>query len=464
MKKLKVMLGLAFFISILFSNTANASESNTAIFSNSERVLGIEANSLDELSTIDSPQNSNVYINNVKLYATSEQYILEGNMEINNKDIDFKFSGNLYKNVGLENCSTSGDLVLGEFIDNGNYHIAQFKIEKEYSRIVLILQEKNSLKLYQFNLNIDNQIFNEISNSIKNNIQDELLEKKIISLYSVRSNLINKSDAEDSKKFSGSGKMSEGASYAAKDFSGWNKLIKDLNAKGSVKLSNYDNIDASYFKGGGWKHDIKKSGAQYAFSIYSSANGSSEYISQFTLIDVVSHVYDTGSNELFYIKNMELYFSFVDGMMVTYNKNTDILKVKFYGMGLSLSNVKLAIGNLPQEGFMISRKVNISGEQSPNVLRAAIGLYDVGEKFVNIFEHLQPYESQKLESVKLFEDTYEAQWNKYGKIIRAIATDSGANKITKKNHYVYIQGDASYIKDTPSEKEYQFLYTAHHNL
>ena len=49
MKKLKVMLGLAFFISILFSNTANASESNTAIFSNSERVLGIEANSLDEL-------------------------------------------------------------------------------------------------------------------------------------------------------------------------------------------------------------------------------------------------------------------------------------------------------------------------------------------------------------------------------------------------------------------------------
>ena len=44
----------------------------------------------------------------------------------------------------------------------------------------------------------------------------------------------------------------------ATSFAGWSKLIDDLKAQGSVKLSDYANIiDTSVFKGNGWTFDDK---------------------------------------------------------------------------------------------------------------------------------------------------------------------------------------------------------------
>lgn len=105
-------------------------------------------------------------------------------------------SGVLYHNEKTARSGMSGNLVLGDMEDAGDWHFVQLRIERDHSQMMILLQNKKDYELFQFLIEITEDDFRKFYELHENPIGEEELERKIISLYSVNRNLWNPEMAE----------------------------------------------------------------------------------------------------------------------------------------------------------------------------------------------------------------------------------------------------------------------------
>lgn len=428
-----------------------------------DEITGISASSIgslfseNQLSRADGPK-----LSNVTLTEENGKFVLQGILTNDGKVIDFVSSGDLYKKEKTDNAHTYGNLILGDLSHFKNIHFVQFRIDKDKSSIFIILQTIDTKELMQFELPIDQSIFDALYNSLENKLIGRELEEKIIELYSVGGNLID-ADAAVSEAGSISPPVSTNEiEPLATTYNGWDRLINDLNANGSVILSNYRNIDASVFKGSGWKHDRQWGSTPYAFVSYSTANGPGEYFTQFALVDVITHSLPGGGNDLW---NTSIEARYKDGMIVKYDAYSDRLTVEYYGWGLSFNNFAVGTNGLTDQAVFIKRSVSRSYETSGSIVRAALAIYSPADTIVSVFEHLSPYENQNQHDIISYDPTYNLQFIRHnGRVIRGIAASSESNYLSRTGHQVYVGGEIRYNPNTGSSWMNGYSYIAYSNL
>lgn len=225
------------------------SDVNTETLLTIDEIGGISASSIDSLFGENQRMNGGAdpKSSNMTLAYEDGKLVLRGILTYGSKAIVLESSGDLYKNEKTENSETYGNLILGDMNDFGNIHFVQLRIDKEKSLISIILQMNDTKQLMQFQIPIDSGVFNKLYYSQENQLSGTDLEEKIINLYSVAGNLIDK-DSTVGERASNSPEVSTSdIQPLATTYSGWTTLINALNRNGSVKLSNYSNIDASMF-------------------------------------------------------------------------------------------------------------------------------------------------------------------------------------------------------------------------
>lgn len=112
------------------------------------------------------------------------------------EEADLDTSGVLYHNEKTARSGMSGNLVLGDMEDVGDWHFVQLRIERDYNQMMILLQNKRDYELFQFLIEITEDDFQKLYELHENPIGGEELERKIISLYSVNRNLWNSETAE----------------------------------------------------------------------------------------------------------------------------------------------------------------------------------------------------------------------------------------------------------------------------
>ena len=369
-----------------------------------DKLSGTSASSVESLFQENQRMNQNQEgsprFSNLTLTYKGGKLVLRGNLMYANKAIDFESSGNIFKNEKTNNSRTCANLILGEMSDFDNFHFVQLKIDKDQSSIMIILQTKNTKQLIKFQISIDKSVFNQLYNSYKNQLSGTALEKKIIQLYSVTGNLVDKNTSARKESSISPSVSTSNIHTMATSYSGWSKLIGDLNANGSVNLSNYSNIDPSFLTTNGWHGEAQWGNTPYTFVSYSGQNGPNDYLTQFALVDVVTQSYDTGTNGQWYTGIQATYNN---GMIADYNISSNTLKVVYYGWGLRLNNFKIGVGPLTNKAIFINRTVNSLAESGGNWVRAAIAVIDPFTTVSTIFDYLGYFENQDKNSTKLFE-------------------------------------------------------------
>ncbi|AOY76028.1 hypothetical protein [Clostridium formicaceticum] len=273
-------------------NTETVTPSTDTLFK-VDKIVGTSASSIDSLFDENQMASREVgpRLSSVTLAYKDGKLVLRGILTYDSEVIDLVSSGDLYKNEKTDNAATYGNLILGDMSDFDNIHFVQLRIDKDKSCIRIILQTKDTKELMQFEAPIDNSIFDALYHSQKNKLRGTALEEKIIELYSVAGNLIDKDSSTGEDESISPAVSTSGIQPVAASYNGWTKLIADLNKNGSATLGNYSNIDTSMFKGNGWKHDNTWGNTPYSFVSYSKPNGTGEYLTQFALVDIVTQSY-----------------------------------------------------------------------------------------------------------------------------------------------------------------------------
>lgn len=229
--------------SIALANENKNTSVNTDIIFEADEVSGTSASSLDALfSKAEVGVHSFAIENETKLtdiqtIFANETLVFKGILTKSGQQYVLESTGNIYKNEKTENAAIYDTLILTEMSDSENVHFVQLKIDKEKMCIGLILQMTDTKELIKFEFPIDDSLFDSIYNSHENLINGEELEKKIVKLYSVSRNLIDKQETFDEAEL-----VSEEASISSITNSlkgtryGWKTLIDDLNRYGTVKL------------------------------------------------------------------------------------------------------------------------------------------------------------------------------------------------------------------------------------
>lgn len=464
-RKFRSILFITLISTFLFGITVSANDSTdqsqtNEIFSQ-EDIVGNTADALEELFDKESTLDQ-VNLSYLSIRQSNSTYIIQGQLLYDNSSIDFESIGNFYKNEKTENSATFENLILGELEDSQNFHFVQLKFDRELNCVDLIMQFKDTKRLAQFSFPITENEFTQLYNNIVNNLEGVELEKKIVELYSASSNLIN-ANTESLESDIQSVQVDETVSTFS--FSGWKKLITDLNEKGSVTLSNYSGIKASWFKGGGWNHENSWSTAPYSFSIYSTANGPDAYLSQFTMLDVTKQFYGSGTiDAVSSLKMARLQVNYLDGMVVRYDSITDKLSVMYYNYGLRFKNVKLGIRIIPPEAFFIDRKISGNYEHPGNVIRAAVALFGTADKIVSIFDYLKFHENQEIGKTTIFGQDPAEQCKKYDEILHGIAADTENGALIKNGHNICLEGQIRYLNELIFEPICEYEYIAQHNI
>ncbi|MBZ4666172.1 hypothetical protein [Mahella sp.] len=437
---------------------------NTGTLFAIDEIGGISASSVDSLFGNNQKISRGVApkLSNMTLAYENGKLVLHAILTCDSEVIDLVSSGDLYKNEKTDNAETYGNLILGDMSDSDNIHFVQLRIDKEKSLIMIILQAKDTKQLMQFQAPIDHDIFDTLYHAQENQLSGTALEEKIIDLYSVAGNLIDKDSTNMTEE---SGSMSPVVSTndirPMATYSGWTALINALNANGSVRLSNYSNIDASVFTSSGWRYDNTWGSTPYSFVSYGLPNGPGEYLIQFALVDIVTQSNSGGASDLWEIGMQARY---KDGMLVSYDTYSDMLSVFYYGLGIRFDNYAIGINGLTNNAVFINRSVNRAYyEASGSIVRAAISVSRPLDTIANVFDYLFPYQDQNINSTQLFDQTYSQQYTRYnGKVIRGIAATTGSNILSRTGHFINVYGTIRY--NTKPSWRYGYNYTAHHNL
>lgn len=131
-------------------------------------------------------------LSNMTLTYEYGKFVFHGTLTYDSKVIEFESFGDLYKNEKSENSEIYRNLILGDMNDFGKIHFAQLRIDKQKSLISIILQMNDTRQLMHFQISIDSGVFNKLYYSQENQLSGTELEEKIIDLYSVAGNLIDK--------------------------------------------------------------------------------------------------------------------------------------------------------------------------------------------------------------------------------------------------------------------------------
>jgi cephalosporin hydroxylase len=237
-------------------------------------------------------------------------------------------------------------------------------------------------------------------------------------------------------------------------------LINDLNDYGYVTLSNYSStIDTSFFTGGGWLYnDGWSSGVGYAFASYSVANGSSEYLTQFSFAEIITQSHSYNGLDIWH---SGLQMNYYDGMIVKYTPSDGKLTVLYYDWGTAIYSAEITINRLSSSAFFINRSVGRSYETSGSIVRAALVIVPYASTIAEVFDHVQEMNQNVNSPPEIFPDTFSGQTQLYGanNIIRGIyATTSASNRLTTSGHYINVEGNFRYNTSTTTSLEYRYRY------
>jgi hypothetical protein len=459
------------------SNTSEVDE----FFSESPQLTLSSANVLkSDLQEYNASQKA--YLTDLVLSHNAGNVEISGTLTLNGSSYLIDSVGDYYRNEPTEHSANADNLIFCEFEDTEEIHFVQFRIDKDVpqiaskhqsndSLVTIILQLVDTENLVQLQQGIDASVFDELY-ELEPAVQlegDELVSK-IISLYSVRNNLMNVPD--DSVKQESFELGSQGTEQistiatASATHNGWKNLINALNSNGSVALSNYSSsIDTSFFTGGGWKYNNGwNNGVGYSFSSYSVANGSSEYLVQFALLEHTTHSHTYNNADIW---NTGLQSEYYDGLVARYTPYDGQLTVLYYSWGLTLNNLELSINKLTNSAFFINRYVDCSYVISGNMVRAALVLVPYVSTIADVFEYaLETETNQTAESTQLFPDTYAGQIQLYGgnKIIRGLYATTGSNSLKASDHFINMVGNIKYNTSNGTEWTYTYKYLTYHNL
>lgn len=443
------MSSFVLLIATPFSVHATATDSNASVneadtLLSASEISGSSADTLTALfgksktrTSRETPQ-----LTDIRLSTTNDQIVFESTLKYTGVEMDLYTSGVLYKNEKTENSGMSNNLVFAEMDDINGLHFVQFKFDKNKSELLIILQFTESKELLSFSIPLTAKTFNDFYNIEENPISGRDLEEKIASLYSASSNLIDAEDNTTEYEWYSSTFITEStntSSLLRGTFNGWADLFSDLE-DGSAILSNHPNVEADFFKGTGWQNDNGWN-LPYMVMSYSVPNGSGEYLTQFTLLDVTAQNYPVTSDKY----KVALQVKYKSGALVSYNEYTDMLSVVYYDFGLSFNEVYVGIGGLTDNAFFIDRTVSRKFLEEGNLVKAFVTLYPPADAVSSIFDGLTMGTNQPATEIEYFEQTYSAQLDKYqGQIIKGIVASTEGKKLTIPGHLINIGGTLIY--------------------
>lgn len=446
MKKKILIAGTLFFIFSASMNAFASEENDNVSMDKGEMVLTIDSangkcgESLSSLfEDVQLFENSeSPSLNNIEFFVSDGRLVFNATLRYSGEDVVLNTSGVLYKNKKTERSGVSDTLILAEMDDTQNFHFAQFRFDKISSALLIVLQDIETKELFSFSIPLSEEELEKIDNIEDSPISGSELDEKIVSLYSISHNLIDAETKTDvyqwqSPEYTPGSFKSPRASY-----NGWKELLTDLE-DGTAKLGDHPNVNADFFKGNEWQYDNAWN-LPYTVTAYSYVNGP-EYLTQFSLIDVTAQDYPVTSNKYF----LALQFKVNDGVIVSYNPNTDILTLLYSDLGISFNNVKVGIGKLTNNAFFIDRTVSRRYVEEGNLVRAFVSLYPPADDILNVLEGLSWGTNQPATEVEYFESTYNNQMSRYeGKLVRGIVASSEENRLVLSDHLINVGGNLSY--------------------
>lgn len=450
----KLMKKILFFVCsllLVFSTSSNvfatATDPNAELSTDAGALFSVDAISgcsgddltslFDETSAraVDgSPQ-----LTDVEISEANGQLVFDAILKYADIDMRLSSSGDIYKNEKTSNSGTYDDLILAEMADIDGIHFVQFRVDKNKPEIFIVLQLTQSKELLSFNIPIEPDVFNNMYDIADNPLSGKDLEEKIAALYSVSHNLIDAESSTTKYHWSSPVCTTQGSPIPKGTFNGWADLFKDLK-DGSAKLSDHPNVEADLFKGTGWQDDNAWN-IPYMVMSYSKPNGPGQYLTQFTLLDIITQ--DHRLNNDTYKLALQLQYS--SGALVKYDEYTDMLTVLYFDFGLSFDHVSVGIGDLTDNAFFINRIVSRKYLEEGNLVKAFITLYPPADSAVSVLEGLSDETNQPATEIRYFPDTLSAQLAKHnGKIIKGIVATSATDRLTLPGHLINIGGDAKY--------------------
>lgn len=439
------------FHSFATEKATSSDSSSSAIFS-CEEVVGNSAQSAKELFSSIQPQTANVNaptLSDVILSYKNERLEFSGTFSYNGESIPINTSGDIYKNEKTANSGISENLVLVDMDDINDWHFVQFRLDKNNSYILIVLQNMSNYELVQFIVAIDEENFETFYNLHDNSISDEELENKIVELYSVAQNVLNRETPNtDQQEFAiqDSFNPNENKTLVEKkdSYSGWKKLLDDLDTKDTVKASDYD-IDLNLLSGNGWQYggefdeDLPLS---YNVAAYSYENGPDEYLTQFQIgYIVIQKSQEDHPND--WRLSISVDYSYTGGHIIAYYPLLDEIRILYRQTGLTYDSFDWSVGELDlQDSFFIDRLVSGTCESSGgSPILGALALTKYGSIISDIWSLLSNYEAADLDDLKTFPLSRAGQEEIFsGKILKGVAASIGDGSFTKPGHHLLLKG------------------------
>ncbi|WP_353093532.1 hypothetical protein [Tissierella praeacuta] len=211
-------------------------------------------------------------------------------------------------------------------------------------------------------------------------------------------------------------------------FRDWDTFFSDLEKDGEVKLSDY-HVEKKIFNYSGWEN---LQGDGFEISAYTTRNGPDELLIHIGFMDFVAHETKIYGN---------IQVEIVNGMILSYDKYTDIVSVMNYNWAPQYSNVELGLGKLKNESVFIRRLTSGSMGRRPRYLDAMSAMVHYLSTPNDIWNALNTHETQDYESAFIYVNSYNGQKEKYNnKVVRAISINSGSGYLTMKGEYFLLEG------------------------
>lgn len=368
--------------------------------------------------------------------------VFQGELLHDGQQIELFSTGEIYKNEQTENSGVYGDLILGDMADCDDIHFVQLrldKVNKLHPMLSITLQAVDTKELMYFSREISEETFDVLYNNSVNSLHGEELEDKIVDLYSINHNIIDRKENRARRSVNSDIHSLDDTQSHATSYAGWDQFIKVLETHSKVKLSDFsDMVDVSFFKGNGWSFEDSTSNLLYSVAAYSLRNGLGEYLAQITLTDIIAQGHAGTEPDLVELR-MQAEYS--NGILVSYSEITDEVSVIYVQKGVELQDFIIAMNGLTNEAVFVRRVVDVYSSSSGSLVRATIALSPRAYQILTVFDNLQPYEDVMAGTIMEFESTYERQLQKYsGKIITGLAASTGNQKMRNVGHRIVLEG------------------------
>ena len=341
----------------------------------------------------------------------------------------------------------SGGIILADMISQSeSIHVVQFRIDRDPSSLLIVLQRTDTEELIQFNPTIDSYIYEELSNHIENPLEGENLQEKIVDLISVANNLLEAPDDIEGTYELDLGMSEELDVDGSNDFIGiqpfrthsaWRTLLERLNSNRTATLSSY-NVNANFFRNNGWHHDHQLGASTpYTATVFSRANGTGRRLVQISLLDYFhgqSRLNNTHWQAHFQVE-------YRSGVIAELNTSTGVLTPIWLNWGHTYTNVDIAMDNLRLQNVFVNRTVSMVAESRASVVRAATVLIPHAQNISDVWSNLSNAVNQDNNTTRSFDNNFTQQSNRNGgRVIRGIYNTTGSNSLARRGQFLRVSG------------------------